>query len=87
MRVLRQIAEKRMADRVRNVEIREELKGRRGARESETKSSEMERSLGSNGSREISKKSEWKGEGEEGGQGENGTIILSNDMFIKMLYI
>ena len=29
----------------------------------------------------------WKEEGEEGGQGENGTIILSNDMFIKMLYI
>ena len=28
----------------------------------------------------------WKKEGEEGGQGENGTIILSNDMFINMLY-
>ena len=29
----------------------------------------------------------WKEEGEMGGQGENGTIILSNDMFIRMLYI
>ena len=29
----------------------------------------------------------WKEEGEEGGQGENGAIILSNDMFINMLYI
>ena len=29
----------------------------------------------------------WKEEGEEDGQGENGTIILSNDMLIYMLYI
>ena len=29
----------------------------------------------------------WKEEGEEGGQGENGTIILSNDMFMLYRYI
>ena len=43
MRVLRRKGERRV-DRVRNVEIREELKSRRGAGENETKSREMERS-------------------------------------------
>ena len=53
-------------------------KARRGAEESEKKSSEMERSIGSDWSREISTEStymklRWKEEEEEGSQERNGT--------------
>ena len=57
MRVLRRIAEKRMEDRVRNVEIREELK-QEGVLEKVKRSQvRWRQALGRNGSREISKKS------------------------------
>ena len=79
-----------MVDRVRNVEIREELK-QEGVLEKVKRSQVRWReALAEMGPERLVRRvyeAEMEGRREEGGQGENGTIILSNDMFKYMLYI
>ena len=81
-----------MVDRVRNVEIREELKQEGVLVKVKRSQVRWRQALAEMGAERLVRRvyeAEMEGqeEGEEGGQGENGTIILSNDMFINRLYI
>ena len=88
MRVLRQIAEKRMVDRVRNVEIREELK-QEGVLEKVKRSQVRWReALAEMGPERLVRRvyeAEMEGRRGRGQPRRKWTIILSNNMF--MLYI
>ena len=89
-KLLRCIAEKRTVDRVRNVEIRDELK-QEGVLEKVKRSQvRWRKALEGMGPERIVKRLYEAETDRRRGQGEprkNGMIILNNDMFMLQIYV